>query len=113
MAIERYDLNKCIGCRLCINICPMDVYRFDETARKSVIAYPENCQGCGMCYYACLGGSLQLSLHNHMFPIVPMSATCGIDANHFISAAPDLVNLKDRLARTGEYAVKGKPKSRQ
>ena len=104
MAIERYDLNACIGCRNCINICPMDVYRFDETANKSIIAYPENCQACGMCYYACLGQSLQLSLHSHMFPVVPMSATHGIDTNHFLNAAPNLTNIEERLGKTGEYA---------
>jgi NAD-dependent dihydropyrimidine dehydrogenase PreA subunit len=108
MAIERYDLNKCIGCRNCINICPMDVFRFAEDANKSVIAYPENCQACGMCYYACLGSSLQISLHSHMFPIVPMSATCGIDANHFLNAAPDLFNVEERLSKTGEYASEPK-----
>ena len=108
MAIERYDLNKCIGCRNCIDICPMDVFRFDEKKEKSIIAYPENCQACGMCYYACLGGSLQLSLHSHMFPIVPMSAVCGIDMNHFISAAPDLTNIEERLGKTGAYASEPK-----
>jgi len=108
MAIERYDLNACIGCRNCINICPMDVYRFDETQNKSIIAYPENCQACGMCYYMCLGGSLQLSLHSHMFPIVPMSATHGIDANHFLNAAPNLTNIEERLGKTGEYASEPK-----
>ena len=114
MAIERYDLTACIGCRNCINTCPMDVYRFDETAMKSIIAYPENCQACGMCYYACLGQSLQLSLHSHMFPIVAMSATHGIDPNHFVNAAPGLYDVEDRLSKTGEYAstakhVEGKP----
>jgi NAD-dependent dihydropyrimidine dehydrogenase PreA subunit len=104
MAIERYDLNACIGCRNCINICPMDVYRFDETANKSIIAYPENCQACGMCYYACLGQSLQLTLHSHMFPVVPMSATHGMDANYFISAAPNLPKVEERLGKYGEYA---------
>ena len=67
MAIERYDLTACIGCRNCINICPMDVFRFDETAMKSIIAYPENCQACGMCYYACLGSSLQVSVIYRLF----------------------------------------------
>jgi hypothetical protein len=38
------------------------------------------------------------------FPIVPMSATHGIDANHFRSAAPDLFSVEDRLSKAGEYA---------
>lgn len=103
MAIERYDLEKCIGCRECINICPMDVYRFDEEANKSIIAYPENCQGCGMCYYFCVGHSLQLSLHSHMFPVCGFNATCGVDMNHFVFAQPGLTNVHDRLAKVGEY----------
>jgi NAD-dependent dihydropyrimidine dehydrogenase PreA subunit len=112
MAIERYDLNACIGCRFCINVCPMDVYRFDEKQLKSIIAYPENCQACGMCFYTCLGGSLQISLHSHMFPVVPMSATHGIDANYFINASPGLTNLEDRLGKKGEYAAEAQKHER-
>jgi len=103
MAIERYDLNACVGCRRCINACPMDVYRFDEEKHKSIIAYPENCQGCGICYWVCIGESLQLSLHSHAFPVVPMNATSGVDANHFIFAQPGLFTVRDRLAKEGEY----------
>lgn len=108
MAVERYDLDTCIGCRRCINVCPMDVFRFDEEQKKAIIAYPENCQGCGICYFECLGDSLQISLHSHMFPIVPMSASTGVDLNHFVHAAPGLTGVHDRLAREGKYAPKEK-----
>lgn len=113
MAVERYDLNTCIGCRNCINACPMDVFRFDEEKNKSIIAYPENCQACGMCFYVCLGDSLQISLQNHMYPIVPMNATVGIDMNHFVSAAPGLSgkDINDRLGKTGEYEAETKYES--
>lgn len=60
MSVARYDLNACIGCRNCVNVCPMDVMKFDEEAHKSVIAYPENCQSCGQCYINCLGRSLAI-----------------------------------------------------
>lgn len=107
MAVERYDLNACIGCRKCINVCPMDVFRFNEDARLSIIAYPENCQGCGMCFYVCLGGSLQISMHSHTFPIVPMRATHGVDANHFVYASPGIKGneVRDRLAKEGAYEI--------
>lgn len=107
MSVGRLDLNKCIGCRNCINICPMDVFRFAEDANKSVIAYPENCQGCGQCYYYCLGGSLQISNESHLYPLTPMRATTGVDMNHFVSTAP---NAFDRLAKTGDYAVEAQEK---
>ncbi len=51
MSVIRVDLNKCIGCENCVNICPLDVFYFDAAAHKSVLAYPENCQSCGQCYY--------------------------------------------------------------
>ncbi len=58
MSVQRYNLNACIGCRSCYSVCPMDVFRFDGTKNKSVIAYPENCQSCGQCYLNCPGRSL-------------------------------------------------------
>ncbi|MGD9211766.1 MAG: ferredoxin family protein [Desulfobacteraceae bacterium] len=58
MSVQRYDLNACLGCKKCYYICPMDVFRFDKVKKKSVIAYPENCQSCGQCYLNCLGHSL-------------------------------------------------------
>lgn len=61
MSVIRYDLNRCIGCRQCMTICPMDVFRFNNAANKSVIAYPENCQSCGQCYVNCPVQSLGMS----------------------------------------------------
>lgn len=58
MSVKRVDLNLCIGCTECYKVCPMDVFRFDQAAKKSVIAYPENCQSCGQCYLNCPGRSL-------------------------------------------------------
>lgn len=61
MSVIRYDLNNCIGCKNCVTVCPMDVFRFDENEMKSVIAYPENCQSCGQCFVGCKGRSLEIS----------------------------------------------------
>lgn len=58
MAVKRESLSVCIGCKTCYEVCPMDVFRFDANAMKSVIAYPENCQCCGQCYLNCPSHSL-------------------------------------------------------
>ena len=68
--VKRYDLTKCIGCGTCVSVCPMDVFRFDSAASKSVIAYPENCQNCGQCFINCKGSSLQMSDEAYAFPIL-------------------------------------------
>lgn len=69
MSVIRVDLNKCIGCENCVNICPMDVFYFDSSAHKSVLAYPENCQSCGQCYLNCQGRALGISNDQFSFPI--------------------------------------------
>ena len=72
MSVIRLDLNKCIGCRNCVDICPCDVFYFNEGAHKSVLAYPENCQSCGQCYLACMGDSLMMV--DTMFEYSPVPA---------------------------------------
>lgn len=69
MSVIRTDLSKCIGCQRCYKICPMDVFRFDYARRKSVIAYPENCQSCGQCYLNCPAHSLGFTDASYQHPI--------------------------------------------
>jgi len=61
MSVIRYDIDACIGCRRCYEICPQDVFRFNEEQHKAVIAYPESCISCGQCFINCVGHSLALS----------------------------------------------------
>lgn len=60
MPVVRRDLDSCIGCGNCFKICPVDVFRFDEETMKSIIAFPEGCQSCGMCYVNCLSDSIAI-----------------------------------------------------
>jgi len=69
MGVIRIDLNKCVGCKNCVSICPMDVFYFNEAARKSVLCYPENCQSCGQCFLNCKGRSLGISNDQYGYPI--------------------------------------------
>lgn len=80
MAVQRYDLNKCIGCMHCVTVCPMDVFRFDTNAFKSVIAYPENCQSCGQCFMGCQGRSLEMSFYAKGYQIPAIRAVAADSA---------------------------------
>ena len=89
MSVARYDLNKCIGCKSCVTVCPMDVFRFDETAKKSVIAYPENCQSCGQCYVNCLGRALTIVNDMYGYAQTSYRAATTVNMNRTAQAVID------------------------
>lgn len=49
---------ECVGCRLCIKRCPMNVLKLDETETISVLS--KRCIGCGLCVTTCPTGALSL-----------------------------------------------------
>ena len=44
---------KCIGCGICVDICPLDVFRMDGKNEKAIIKYPEDCMTCYTCELKC------------------------------------------------------------
>lgn len=49
----KIDYNRCIGCRKCYDLCPMDVYTMDEKKKIPRAAYEEECSFCGVCWMEC------------------------------------------------------------
>jgi adenylylsulfate reductase subunit B len=52
-SITRIDNERCTGCQTCYDLCPQDVYTWDEEQERPVVAYPEECWGCGVCWAEC------------------------------------------------------------
>ena len=48
----------CVGCGVCVQICPYDALRLDEERRVAVVE-DLLCQGCGACAAACPSGASQ------------------------------------------------------
>lgn len=46
------DPNSCLGCRLCVELCPSDAIAVDRKANRLKIL-PEKCTGCGICVRNC------------------------------------------------------------
>lgn len=86
MSVVRVDLSKCIGCESCVKVCPMDVFYFDHTAHKSVIAYPENCQG----------RSLGMSNDMFGFAIPAMRQTTTAPMNRVVVTEPGVLTEMTR-----------------
>jgi NAD-dependent dihydropyrimidine dehydrogenase PreA subunit len=46
--------DKCKGCNLCVDVCPVDVYiPHPEKGQAPIILHPEECWYCGSCVGAC------------------------------------------------------------
>ena len=51
---------KCTGCALCAQICPVDVFSMNKTEKKPAIKYPDECWHCNACVLDCPSGALAL-----------------------------------------------------
>ncbi|MBN2602500.1 MAG: CoB--CoM heterodisulfide reductase iron-sulfur subunit A family protein, partial [Candidatus Thermoplasmatota archaeon] len=56
--IARIRNRNCVGCKLCIEICPYDAISFDEEKQLAVVN-EILCQGCGACSVVCPSGTSQ------------------------------------------------------
>ncbi|HWQ65601.1 MAG TPA: mercury methylation ferredoxin HgcB [Methanospirillum sp.] len=47
----QYNPEKCINCRLCLQVCPHQV--FQQGTKKVILSLPESCMECGACQVNC------------------------------------------------------------
>ena len=52
----------CIGCRLCYDTCPLDVFGFDPDRNVAIVLYPLECWHCGVCELECPEGVIDVQL---------------------------------------------------
>ncbi len=61
MAIQKIDEKLCVGCRICVETCPMDVIRFDEERGRAYVAYPLDCMSCFLCEEDCARDAIHVT----------------------------------------------------
>ena len=49
----KVDYKKCIGCKICYDLCPLDVYTWDDEKDMPVVTYWDECWHCGICWMDC------------------------------------------------------------
>lgn len=82
--IDTIDEKKCIGCGLCVEICPMDVLRLETSVDilsasdvkgnlrkyKAYIAYREDCMTCYTCELKCPANAIDVGYTPLEIPFV-------------------------------------------
>ena len=58
------------GCGICVETCPMDVYRLDDDTGKSKILYKEDCQICNLCRIYCPEDAITITPGKGIRPLV-------------------------------------------
>jgi NAD-dependent dihydropyrimidine dehydrogenase PreA subunit len=57
ISIERI---RCIGCKVCIEVCPRNLYHFNDKDNKVDLKNPEKCINCNACVKRCLANCLNI-----------------------------------------------------
>lgn len=55
----RLDTEKCSGCRMCIRVCPQEVFAIEE--KRAVLADRDACMECGACAMNCPEGAIYVN----------------------------------------------------
>ena len=59
--VLEFDKEKCVGCNLCVNACPLDVMIPNpEKGQEPIVIYAEECWFCGGCVQECPRGAVKL-----------------------------------------------------
>ena len=47
------DKKKCVLCRTCAEICPLNVLKYDDELKEIKVRYPDECWHCRACVLDC------------------------------------------------------------
>ncbi|MFX1313726.1 MAG: HgcAB-like fusion protein [Promethearchaeota archaeon] len=56
----KLERGKCIGCKVCIDVCPRNLYVFNEREKKVHLHNSERCINCNACVKRCLAHCLEI-----------------------------------------------------
>jgi NAD-dependent dihydropyrimidine dehydrogenase PreA subunit len=78
MPIVSITESGCRGCTLCADLCPVDVFAFDERTGLAQVVGTEDCIGCLSCEYACPSQCIAVSEIKHVPPFHRVEANVAL-----------------------------------
>jgi len=61
----RIDARFCKGCGMCYDMCPLDVFGWDEEKKMPTVDYPAECSMCCYCETTCPEVAIDILLPLH------------------------------------------------
>jgi len=58
----------CRGCTMCVDICPVDVFDYDEAQELARVSRDKDCIGCLSCGYVCPSQCVEVSDYEELRP---------------------------------------------
>ena len=55
------DYHRCIGCKKCYDLCPLDVITWDKEMKLPKVTYEDECWHCGVCWAECPKRAINIS----------------------------------------------------
>lgn len=82
-----YSSENCIGCKMCITVCPHAVFEIQN--KKAVLANKDRCMECGACMKNCPANAIEVkagvgcatAIINSMLGKNKGEIACGCDSN--------------------------------
>jgi heterodisulfide reductase subunit A len=76
--VAQVNINACVGCRKCINICPYGAIEEEELRDGRIVAnvIETVCAGCGLCTATCPCGAIQLQHFTDNQLLAEVNALC-------------------------------------
>ncbi len=59
VATLEYDASKCTGCRVCVEVCPHNVFRMNN--KRAEVIDVDRCMECGACEINCLTQAISVN----------------------------------------------------
>ncbi len=58
----KIDYKKCSSCKKCYDVCPQDVFTWDEKINRPIATYETECWHCGICFMDCPRRAIDVTL---------------------------------------------------
>ena len=58
----KVDNKRCIGCKRCYTLCPLDIFSWNDANNKPIVAYEDECWHCGICWMECPKRAIDIKL---------------------------------------------------